>query len=622
MRCRRTSDVGWCDASSGGPSSSSATSSERFVLEDTIDDDEMPAAAWICALGQVGSDRKNSDISKALRTRINASPAALERLVARVLEADRTEGGAVEGEDPDDHPLYKGMYTAFAALREHAGDPRVYAVIEDAIGSDDRLVLQHALLETYLHGLHCGPQAWASMTDAQARACFLWLVAAARKGPHEREAGHALFHWSRAGVEDLVEEALETDTKEEVVDNLYSVAYHINAKELLVRRIPREKEAFWRLQNAIGEVWSRDWHAQILDQLDTWAEPRLAEIYLEALLDHVKKLGPITDLVRRVLAWPTPTGDQARYLKRILIEGTKYAIDARAYDIAREAWTKAQAIKASALSNEHITERKAKTVPDPFADKEAKAKLTKFLSGALEKAEAEAKKKVDAARATGKPRKVSDDTLSALANVDVALRIFDHPTTRETLFIDPEGGYHFYDGYGVDVVPWPLDPRSDLPRALANEARCDERALAWDKAGKAFREIVRWGNVVMVLWGRTNDSDVGGFLVCFGDAEEAHAFYEKVHAAPPEGFSFGSPYHLAGKGGIQRQFAKKTENDDDEDDDSSIRIAVLGNRWTKFDKRFASPAEAARAYEAWELDHYKGGARLFNLEWRDRLKAR
>lgn len=595
------------------------------AIAETTADAEVPAAAWVRALGQLGDDDEDTAVAKALRARVNAEPATMAKVVERILEVDKSAGHLAKDEDPDDHPIYKGVCTALFALAERAGDPKVFAIFDYAL-RETRAVVQHALIVTWLHGNHAGKKAWPSMSDAQARECFSFLIASARKGPHSGAAEHSIYYWSRKGVEDLVEEGLEKETKhEEVIDNLYSVVGYLGARTIAVRMIPREKQAFWRLQDAIGTLWTPEWHQELLAQLDTWGEPRLAEIYLEALSDHVKKLAPTIELVRRVLAWPTPTGAQAGYLKRILVEGTRYALDAREYDLAREAWKKAEAIKTKALSNEHITERKNKTVPDPFADKDAKAKLKKLLSGELEKAEAAERKKVEAARAAGKPKKATDATLAALANADVKLRVFDHPVTRETLFLDPEDGYRYYDGYGVMPVPWSIAPLTSLPTALENETRCDERALAFDKAGQNYREVVRWGRTVMVLWGINNRYGITGGVVGFAETSSAHAFYEKVRAAAPEGMTYGSAYHLAGKGGIQRIFTRDLpegveDEDEDEDEKRSTRIAVLGSRWTEFNQRFGSPEEAERAYDEWELDHYKRGNRLHNLEWHKRLQ--
>lgn len=589
----------------------------RRGVEATIDDDTVSSAAWAMALGAVGDDDEDSDASKALRARVQADDAVIERLVRRVVSADEEWPPTLDDDnDLDEDAVYRGACTALHALRERAGDPRVWSIAERAFaGGKERARLQRAVMETFLHGLHCGPQAWPAMTDAQARAAFTWLWKAAGQKPHENDARHALFYWARQGVEDLVEQALEEETNGEVVENLYSAAYHIDAKDLLVRRIPKERKEFWRLQNAIGEVWTPEWHKAILDQLDAWGDPRLAEIYGEALCDHVKKNGAIVDLLRRVMAWPAPSGDAARYAKRVFMVGAHAALETRAYALAREAWERAQAIKGLPLSNEYTTERKTK-VPELFVGDEGKKRLKRLLSGELDKEEERERARVAEARASGKPRKATDATLSALASADVELRVFDDPATREVLFLDAEGELRFYDGYALADAPWALEPLDALGAALAGAARCDQRALAWDKPGRAWREIARWGKVVMVLWGLNNDYAPKGRVARFADEDAARAFYEKVRAAPPDGFAWGTAWHAEGRGGVAREY---THAGTDADDDSVLQ-AVVGARWSWGSRRFDSPEEAERAYEAWELDLYKKGARLKNLEWMERLK--
>jgi hypothetical protein len=586
------------------------------AVEATLDDhDGVPSATWIAAVGELGDDSEDSKLSKALRARFDRDDAAVDHVVRRMVEADDAPAGRRDDDDDDidEGAIYKGLCTCFFALRERAGESRVHALVERALEGKKRVRLERAVLETLLHGLNCGTQALPKLSDEQRRAAFAWLLGACKKGAHEDSAQHALFYWDGKGVEDLVEEALAKEKEEEIIDNLYSVVGNLKARDLLVRRIPREKLHFWRLQNAIGDAWSPEWHAALLDQIDAWGDARLAEIYLEALLEHVKRNARVADLARRVLAWKPSTGDAARYRKRVMIEGTRAAIEVHEYALARQTWAAGEAIKAAALSNEHTTERKSKKVPDPFAEKADKAKLKKLLSGELEKAAERIKQKVTAARAAGKPQRATDDTLSALAGSNLGLRVYEDRSTHETLFVDADGNLRFYDGFELAEVPLELSPLDQMRVTLADQTRCDERVLAWDKPGQSYRELVRWGTRVMLLWGKNNDYDPVGRIVLFDDATSAHAFYERVKGAAPEGFTYGTGYFAEGKGGVAREYVSN------EDEDGEMQ-AVLGDRWGWGNNRFESPAEAERMYEDWELDSYKNGARLKNLEWMERLK--
>jgi hypothetical protein len=113
-----------------------------------------------------------------------------------------------------------------------------------------------------------------------------------------------------------------------------------------------------------------------------------------------------------------------------------------------------------------------------------------------------------------------------------------------------------------------------------------------------------------------NDYAPVGRIARFESDAASHVFFEKVRGGAPVGFAYGSPYFAERKGGVVREYTQERPGEEEEE---TWTQGVLGARWAYDEHRFGSAEEAERMYEGWELELYKGGARLKNLEWMKRL---
>ncbi|HEY6039649.1 MAG TPA: hypothetical protein VIV58_35455, partial [Kofleriaceae bacterium] len=423
-----------------------------------------------------------------------------------------------------------------------------------------------------------------SLDATQAVRCAKAMIATELRHPsiHARNAaGHQLYRFSHPGAEAFLIDALtdygvrfaaakgpggavldhgktEHDQLEDLVANLYAAVRGLGtpgSREALIERLFAERRSYWRLGSAIGDVWSPELHARVIQLLAERRDARAAGAYAYALYDFVKKGAPLVDLARLVREWQGDTEVARGFLHYALAVGIWAALSARDYELVRLAHENAAWIAEPPLSPDAYA--RGRTWLNPLDTEDGKRALAAALSGeaaAERTALLEAAKK---ARATGKPNlKIKDAALGQLANAQVATRLLHDAKTGEIWFRDREGLVHYFDGFEVVAAPFTARPITDKAGAaaeLAGELMIAERALWWGHHAEEFRDAVRLGRHVLLAWGINNGS-FERYVLSFPDAAHAARAFAQLRANPAPGFTESEAYYLPGMGAIARTY--------------------------------------------------------------------
>jgi len=223
-------------------------------------------------------------------------------------------------------------------------------------------------------------------------------------------AGHQLFRFKHPGVEAFLIDALteygvryaavrgpggvaldhgktENDQLEDLVANLYAAVRGIGtpaAKAALVERLFAERRSYWRLGNAIGEIWDPALHDQIMTLLAERTDARAAGAYAFALHDFVKQGPPLVDLTRLIIEWQGDNEVTRGFLHYALIVGMLAALDAGDIELVRRVQDAASWIADPALEPDDHS--RGRTWTNPLDDEAVQARLTRALSSGAEPA--------------------------------------------------------------------------------------------------------------------------------------------------------------------------------------------------------------------------------------------
>lgn len=170
----------------------------------------------------------------------------------------------------------------------------------------------------------------------------------------------------------------------------------------------------------------------------------------------------------------------------------------------------------------------------------------------------------------------------------------------------------------------------DLRAFVAGVKATSERAMQWTAgdSNALYREVVRFDDRVLIVWGRNNARDLQTVGLITDDAER---LVQAMRAAPLKGYKPTSSYFLEGRGGVVREYYPPTENTK-----RAIERAVgrcLDNRveWTtrypeheyeEHVEELATDEQAERRFDALELDWYRRGGRPYEVEWMKTAKRR
>jgi len=472
------------------------------------------------------------------------------------------------------------------------------------------------------------------------------LIATELRHPsiHARNAaGHQLYRFSHPGAEAFLIDALtdygvryaaakgpggavldhgktEQDQLEDVVANLYAAVRGLGtpgSREALIERLFAERRSYWRLGSAIGEVWSPELHARVMQLLAERRDARAAGAYAYALHEFVKKGAPLVDLARLVREWQGDTEVARGFLHYALAVAIWAALEARDYELVRLAHENAAWIAEPPLSPDAYA--RGRTWLNPLETEDGKRALAAALSGeaAAERTALQAAAKK--ARAAGKPNlKIKDAALGQLANAQVATRLLHDAKTGEIWFRDREGLVHYFDGF--DVVAAPFTARSigfeGAGAELAGEIALAERALWWGHHAEEFRDAVRFGRRVLLSWGINNGS-FERYVLSFADAAHAARAFAQLRANPAPGFSESEAYYLPGMGAVVRTYYVREGEGDPQRRTLSVVDGVLEGVGD-LGSEAAAIAEHTRRELAWLV----AGGVMTCLEWAENRRRR
>ncbi|MGE5181664.1 MAG: hypothetical protein ACM31C_06365, partial [Acidobacteriota bacterium] len=241
------------------------------------------------------------------------------------------------------------------ALARHAHEPalfdRLLAIVERRGTARAVAAIWDKLFSPFAETTYVVPR----LDPAQAVRAARALIATQLHHPdlHARNAaGHQLYRFSHAGAQDFLIDALTEyavrfaadkqagERLEDVVANLYAAVRGLDtpaSREALIERLFAERRAYWRMANAIGEIWSPEVHARVLALLAERRDARAAGCYAYALADFVRQTPPLADLARLVCEWQGDTELARGFLHYALAVGEKAALDLGDLDLVRRA---------------------------------------------------------------------------------------------------------------------------------------------------------------------------------------------------------------------------------------------------------------------------------------------
>jgi hypothetical protein len=231
--------------------------------------------------------------------------------------------------------------------------------------------------------------------------------------------------------------------------------------------------------------------------------------------------------------------------------------------------------------------------------------------------------------------------LEKLVGHAVVTRVHEDAKAGLVLFVDAANTAHLAEGKalasGVELTTTrrdslhytsPLFAVLELAAWLDDTKRVDARDMAWSATGQSYREALRFGPRVLVVWGGNNARTLQTIGLTFDDASRAQRFAESFTTVPK--WVRTGPWYVPGRGGVAREYwpakvpGKKVVK-------ALGRVIDETARWvidrgdapeTTRDETFKTNAEAMAAFTQWELDWYLAGGRPYEIEWMERLRSR
>ena len=478
------------------------------------------------------------------------------------------------------------------------------------------------------------------LDDAQAVRVARGMIKTLRSHPniHARNsAGHQLYRFDHRGAEAFLIDALtdygvryaavkepggaeldhgktENDQLEDVVANLYAAVRNMKtpgSRTALAERLFAERRAYWRMGNAIGDIWDRELHEQIMGLLAERKDPRAAGCYAFALREFVRQGPPLVELARLIIEWQGDNEIARRFLHYALVVGMIAALDGREYEVVRRTHDAASWIAEPPLEPDDYA--RGRGWKNPIDDEATKARLDHVLSGEAEREKQALVASLDDARAKKKPNtKISDEALGQLADTIVVERILQDAKTGEVWFKDREHRLRYFDGYGIADLAAHVVEHGGAQAELAGISELTDRALWWDAKATRFRAAMQFGDRVLLSWG-VNNGAFDRYLLTLPDAA---AFMKKLRAHPPKGYSESDPYYLAGKGAIVRTYYAPSVGGDRE-----RRLLWLLDSSVS-DEDFGTPERAVAEHVRREISWLAGGGVMATLEWSEHRRRR
>ncbi len=440
------------------------------------------------------------------------------------------------------------------------------------------------------------------LDDAQATRAARAMVANKLNHPniHVRNAaGHQLYYFTHVGAEDYFIDALvefgdryaassaQLDPEQDerlgdLLSDLYSAVRRMNtakSRTVLIDRLFTERREFWRMGNAIGEVFNPQVQAEIMRSLVERPDGRAAGCYAFALADFVKKDPAKVELLELLVTWSVPDDEIARrFFKYALVVGIEGALSAKQFELVRRGHELATAIAEPPLEPDNHA--RGTTWNNPLETSKLSRRLAEIVSGSADEKRRRLIDKGVAARAAGRPRrKIGDEALGILAGVTVSRRLLHDQQTGEVWFFDSDKKLHAFDGYEIVGPPFRADSLANgrLNEFLVGVAEISERALFWNRAGDTFVELIRFGDRLVCRWGRNDQSPIFSRTEQVGlafpdETAAADAFFRLKPSIAATGLVESSPWYLSGKGAIVRKYSCPIEGSWQTDD---VRLNVF-----------------------------------------------
>ncbi|WAS94630.1 WGR domain-containing protein [Nannocystis punicea] len=419
-------------------------------------------------------------------------------------------------------------------------------------------------------------------------------------------AGRVLFYFTNPGGLQAIAELLGETTDAELLGNLYSGLTHIGTEPalgLLRSRLFIERRQVWYLCNAVAETFDDAGHGEIMAELERTRSDHAADSYAVVFLDFEndtkkKPHAYVAAIARAVLGWPEPTDARARSQRKfVLMHAVRLGLESGDHELVRQAHAAAQAIAEPPLSN--LSElHYERATDDPWESFKAKDRkqLERVLAGTSATAEP---------RKAAKPlKKISDDALAELAGVPIDRRFLTTPA-GEVWFFDKQERLHVFDGQEVKAPPFEVVAGvDDLGAFLADAERCDGHVVHWNASAGQFRDIVRYGDRVLVFEGTNNGRFAGHGFVADGPGA-GEALYRKIVDHPAKDWFVAEPWYVPQRGGVLRTYYAPLEGGKYSDDREYVY-------------ELREEPEAQAEVEARVLALLKRpGARVACIEWTD-----
>ncbi|MFZ6180316.1 WGR domain-containing protein [Nannocystis pusilla] len=497
-----------------------------------------------------------------------------------------------------------------------AHEPAIFDWLLAALGEDSRHTLRDKILSK-LFIAYNDNEVVARLSEGQA---FRLVRLAARLGVKPagagdgddgafpaihvyHAAGRVLFYFTNPGGLPAIAEVLAETSDQELLSNLYSGLAHIKTEDalgLLRSRLFVEQRQVWYLCDAVAETFDEAGHGEIMVELERTRSDHGANSYAVVFLDFEsdtkkKPHSYVAALARAVLGWPEPGDARARGQRKfVLMHAVRLGLESGDHELVRRAHAAAQAIAEPPFSN--LSElHYERATDDPWQSFKAKDRkqLERVLAG-----DAAAPRKLE------KPlKKIGDDALAELAGVPIDRRFLTTPD-GEVWFFDKQERLHVFDGQEIKAPGFEVvSDLDDLGAFLAGAERCDGHVVHWNASAGEFRDIVRYGDRVLVYEGVNNGRFTGHGFVADGP-EHAEALYRKLADNPAKDWFVAEPWYVPQRGGVLRTYYAPHAG---EDDDKSEYVAEL-----------REGPEALAEVEARVLTLLKRpGARVACIEWTD-----
>lgn len=238
---------------------------------------------------------------------------------------------------------------------------------------------------------------------------------------------------------------------------------------------------------------------------------------------------------------------------------------------------------------------------------------------------------------------LSNAALSKLSGHAVVTRVHEDAKAGLVLFIDESKRAHLAVGQTLDVGVSLSTQRRDsihysvplfeveVSEWLRDEKAVDARAMAWTKSGNLYREAIRYGRQVLVVWGGNNARNLQSVGLTFEQVDAAKRFYSSFTERLPKGFIDTGVTYVPGRGGVAREYwppkkqtGKKVVKALGRVVDESVRwvLDFSGANFKEDVATYPTEADAIAAFNRKELEWYRAGGRPYEIEWMKSIKRR